>query len=171
MHEHEKEVDYKVAIVTVSSSRYEKHGKVRGIENIPQDDESGKLIFEEFKDSAVEYILVRDSVEDIRTAVFEALTKADVCIITGGTGVARSDVTVEAIEPLFSKKLSGFGEIFRMLSYNEIGVSAILSRATAGLISDKPVFCLPGSKKAVKLGLEIIKPLLKHLLSHSKGLA
>ncbi len=168
---HEVDVDYKVGIITVSTSRYERFGKLRGVENIRDEDESGKLIAETFGEKVVAYILVPDNIEDIRSAVFEVLTTADVCIVTGGTGVAPGDVTIEAVEPLFTKKLEGFGEVFRRLSYDEIGIAAILSRATAGLISDKVVFCLPGSTKAVKLGLEIIKPLLRHLLSHAKGLS
>ena len=79
-------------------------------------------------------------------------------------------MTVEAVEPLFTKKIEGFGEIFRMLSYQEVGYSAILSRATAGLIDSKVVFCIPGSKKAVRLAIEVIKGSVKHILSHAKGL-
>ncbi len=168
---HERDVEYSVGIVTVSSSRYRKHGGLKGVENICDDDESGKLLYDAFGDKVVSYILVPDDISMIRTALFETLAAADVCIITGGTGISPEDVTVEAVEPLFTKKLEGFGEIFRMLSYNEIGVSAVLSRATAGIISDKAVFCLPGSVKAVRLALTIIKPLVKHVLSHTKGLS
>jgi len=168
---HEKDVDYRVAIITVSTSRYEKYGELRGLEKIGDDDESGKLIYESFKSQAVDYRLVPDDVMMIRKAALDVLSKADVCIITGGTGLNPTDVTIEAVEPLFTKKIDGFGEIFRMLSYEEVGFSAILSRATAGLVKDKVVFCLPGSKKAVRLGLDIIKKSLKHILSHARGLS
>ncbi len=170
MHKHERRIDYKVGIITVSTSRYKRYGKVRELKNI-YEDESGELIAKEFRDKVSAYILVPDNIEDIRSAIFEIFTKADVCIINGGTGVSPFDVTIEAVEPLFTKKLDGFGEIFRKLSYEEIGVDAILSRATAGIISNKVVFCLPGSIKAVKLGLKLIKPVLTHLLSHVKGLS
>ncbi len=166
---HERDVDFKVAVVTVSTSRYEKYGRLSGVEKIGDFDESGKLIHETF--GAVHYVLVPDSIIEIRRAVLESLEIADVCIVTGGTGLSPSDVTVEAVEPLFTKKIDGFGEIFRRLSYDEIGLSALLSRATAGLVDDKVVFCLPGSKKAVRLGVEIIKGVLKHVLSHARGLA
>ncbi|MDI3498173.1 MogA/MoaB family molybdenum cofactor biosynthesis protein [Archaeoglobus sp.] len=166
---HEKDVSYEVAVITVSTSRYERHGEVRGVEKIPEDDASGKLLVESF--SASQYFLVPDDVMRIRRAVLEALVRADVCLITGGTGLNPRDVTIEAVEPLFTKKIEGFGELFRMLSYQEVGYSAILSRATAGLVNDKAVFCLPGSSKAVRLAAEIIKGSLKHILSHAKGMS
>ncbi len=170
MHPHEKEIEYGIAIVSVSTSRFGKYGVLRGVESIPDDDESGKLIAENF-DEVVDYVLVPDDVERIRWAVVTTLEKADVCIITGGTGVSPEDVTIEAVKPLLTKELEGFGEIFRMLSYEEIGASAILSRAIAGLINEKAVFCLPGSKKAVKLGLNLINSILRHLLSHARKLS
>ncbi|WP_290596848.1 MULTISPECIES: MogA/MoaB family molybdenum cofactor biosynthesis protein [unclassified Archaeoglobus] len=168
---HEGDVDFKVAVITVSTSRYEKYGELRGVDKIRSDDESGKLIYESFEGNVVDYFLVPDDAVKIQKSVLDALSKADVCILTGGTGLNPTDVTIEAVEPLFTKKIDGFGEIFRMLSYNEVGYASILSRAMAGLIKDKVVFCLPGSKKAVRLGLEIIKSSLKHILSHAKGLS
>ncbi|MEM0350689.1 MAG: MogA/MoaB family molybdenum cofactor biosynthesis protein, partial [Archaeoglobaceae archaeon] len=154
---HERDLKFKLAIITVSTSRFQKHGNLRGLESIPEDDESGRLIFEEFKEEAVDYCLVPDDVLQIRSAVFEMLKKADVCILTGGTGLNPRDLTIEALESIFDKKIDGFGEIFRMKSFEEVGYSAILSRALAGVIDGKVVFCLPGSKRAVKLGVEIIK--------------
>lgn len=168
---HEMDVDFKVAVITVSTSRYEKYGELRGVDKIRNDDESGKLIYESFGGNVVDYFLIPDDAVKIQKSVLDALSKADVCILTGGTGLNPTDVTIEAVEPLFTKKIDGFGEIFRMLSYNEVGYASILSRAMAGLIKDKVVFCLPGSKKAVRLGLEIIKSSLKHILSHAKGLS
>lgn len=168
---HEKELDYKVAIITVSTSRFNKYGALKGVANIPEDDESGKEIFKSFKDRVEDYRLVSDSIPQIRGAVYDVLKTADVCIITGGTGLNPNDLTIEALENLFEKKIEGFGEIFRMQSFKEVGYSALLSRTTAGIINGKVVFCLPGSKKAVMLGLEIIKASLKHILSHAKGLA
>jgi molybdenum cofactor biosynthesis protein B len=87
-----------------------------------------------------------------------------VILITGGTGVAPRDQTPETIERLFTKSLSGFGELFRMLSYQEIGPAAMLSRACAGLIDRTAVFLMPGSTAAVRLAMErLILPELGHL--------
>lgn len=168
---HEKDLDYRVAVITVSTSRFQRYGKLKGVENIPNDDESGKEIVNEFKDKVVDYQLVSDDVLQIRMAVFESLAKADVCILTGGTGLSPRDLTIEALEDIFEKRIDGFGEIFRLKSFEKIGYSAILSRATAGIVDGKVVFCLPGSKGAVKLGIEIIKASIKHILSHAKGLS
>ena len=96
--------------------------------------------------------------------------EADVVILTGGTGLNPRDVTVEALEGIFDKKIEGFGEVFRYESLKEIGYNAILSRATAGVVNGKVVFALPGSKKAVELGVKIIKDVLKHVVTHAKGL-
>jgi len=88
-----------------------------------------------------------------------------VIITNGGTGIAKRDSTFEAIDSLLEKRLPGFGELFRMLSYNDIGSAAMLSRATAGLLGDTVIFSLPGSTNAVRLGLEkLILPQLAHLV-------
>lgn len=168
---HERDLQFKLAIITVSTSRFQKYGNLKGLENIPDDDESGKLIFEEFKGEAIDYCLVADDVLQIRAAVFEMLKKADVCILTGGTGLNPKDLTIEALESIFDKKIDGFGELFRIKSFEEVGYSAILSRAMAGVINGKVVFCLPGSKRAVKLGVEIIRKSIKHILVHAKGIS
>ncbi len=166
-HRHEADVEYSVDVITVSTSRFEKHGKVVGKEAI-EDDESGKIIVEAFKDKLNRYILIPDDIQEIRRAVIGSY--ADVIIISGGTGLTPRDVTIEALSDLFTKKIDGFGEIFRMESFKEIGYHAILSRACAGIIGKKAVFCLPGSKNAVKLGIKIISEILRHVVSHAKGL-
>jgi molybdenum cofactor biosynthesis protein B len=84
--------------------------------------------------------------------------------LTGGTGVSQRDGTVEVVEALLEKELKGFGELFRYLSYGEIGSSAMLSRTLAGVSAGKIIFCLPGSSAAVRLGMErLILPELGHL--------
>jgi molybdenum cofactor biosynthesis protein B len=89
----------------------------------------------------------------------------DAILVTGGTGISPRDNTVEAIVPLFNKTLPGFGELFRALSYAEIGAAAMLSRATAGTIGDTIVFTLPGSPAGVRLALEkLIIPELPHMV-------
>lgn len=95
-----------------------------------------------------------------------ATVRPDAILVTGGTGVSPRDLTVEALAPLFDRTLDGFGELFRMLSYAEIGVAAMLSRACAGLVGQVPVFLIPGSPSAIRLAVErLILPELGHLLS------
>ena len=87
--------------------------------------------------------------------------------MTGGTGITKKDVTIEAVSPLFTKTLTGFGPLFAKLSFDEIGSAAFLSRATAGVIEKSVVFCLPGSLNACKLACrELIFPELGHLVKH-----
>ncbi len=110
--------------------------------------------------------LVRDEAADVRRAIEDALADADVdaVVTTGGTGIAPRDVTIEAATPLFEKHLPGFGEIFRHLSYRDVGPAAITSRASAGIVRGKPVFLLPGSPAAVELAVErLIAPEIAHL--------
>ncbi len=140
------------AAVTVSDSR------------TPETDGGGRAIrdlVERAGHRLVEARIVRDEVEAIRAAARELLSlpEVDVLVLTGGTGVAPRDVTLEAVTPLFEKPLEGFGELFRMLSYQQIGAAAMLSRAAAGVVAGKALFALPGSPKAVTLALqELILP-------------
>ena len=116
-------------------------------------------------------LLVRDEVAAIRAAVEELLAApgVDVLVLTGGTGVAPRDVTVEAVSPLFEKPLPGFGELFRMLSHRHVGAAAMLSRAAAGVTAGRAVFLLPGSPRGVVLALdELILPEAGHLVSQAR---
>jgi len=111
--------------------------------------------------------IVRDEPEDVAGIVRGVLDSGDtqVVITTGGTGVARRDSTYEALVALFEKQLDGFGELFRMLSFQEIGPAAMLSRATAGVIAGHAVFLLPGSEHAVRLAMErLILPEIGHIV-------
>jgi molybdenum cofactor biosynthesis protein B len=93
----------------------------------------------------------------------------DAAIFCGGTGIAPSDVTIETVTPLLQKVLPGFGEIFRRLSFDEIGSGAVLSRAIAGVVNGKAVFCVPGSPNAVKLCMEkLILPESPHIVKHAR---
>ena len=115
--------------------------------------------------------LVSDDVEAIRAAARRALEREDVAalLVTGGTGVAARDVTPEAIGPLLEREVPGFGELFRMLSYEEIGSAALLSRALAGLVRGRVVFVLPGSRGALRLALDkLILPELPHLVGEAR---
>lgn len=112
------------------------------------------------------YAVVKDEPAQIVALIRElAAAGCQVIITNGGTGITRRDSTFEAVDALLEKRLPGFGEIFRMLSYHEIGPAAMLSRATAGLAGGTLIFCLPGSTGAVRLALEkLIIPELPHLV-------
>ncbi len=95
--------------------------------------------------------------------------EVDAVILSGGTGIARRDVTVDVVEDFLDRELPGFGELFRALSHSRIGPAAMLSRATGGIAAGKPVFCLPGSPQAVVLGMEeVILPELGHIIEELK---
>jgi molybdenum cofactor biosynthesis protein B len=112
--------------------------------------------------------IVRDEKDEIAEAVraaIEGIDDPDAVIVTGGTGIGERDVTPEALEPLLTKNLPGFGEVFRVLSYDEIGAATMLSRAFAGVIGRTLLFALPGSPNAVRLAMEkLVAPELGHLV-------
>ena len=109
---------------------------------------------------------MKDDAGEIRAALDEALASgARVVIFTGGTGLARRDVTIETLAPMFEKSITGFGELFRVLSFQQVGSAAMLSRAAAGVMKGAIVFALPGSPKAVRLAMEqLVLPELGHLV-------
>ena len=111
--------------------------------------------------------LVKDEPRDVARVVGEQAARGDVraIITTGGTGLSGRDSTYEALVSLFSKRIDGFGELFRMLSFQEIGSAAMLSRATAGIVDGAAVFLLPGSEAAVRLAMtKLILPELGHIV-------
>jgi molybdenum cofactor biosynthesis protein B len=112
------------------------------------------------------YSVVKDEPSEIVVELRAfAAAGCKLVLTNGGTGIARRDNTIEAIDQLLEKHLPGFGELFRMLSYAEIGPAAMLSRATAGIFGETLVFCLPGSTGAVRLGMQqLILPQLAHLV-------
>ncbi len=116
------------------------------------------------------YRIVKDDPEAIRAALAEAAAAgAQAVIVNGGTGIARRDRTYEAVAGLLEKRLDGFGELFRMLSFQEIGSAAMMSRAVAGVWQGRVVFSVPGSRAAVRLAWErLIAPELPHLV-HELG--
>lgn len=120
----------------------------------------------------VERELVRDEVEQIRAAARRLVASDGVhlLLVTGGTGLAPRDVTPEALTPLFEREIPGFGELFRRLSFEEIGSAAILSRAAAGVIDGVVVAALPGSPKALRLAWErILLPEAGHLAQQARA--
>ncbi len=107
---------------------------------------------------------MRDDPDGIRGAILKGVRSVDVLILNGGTGIARRDNTVDIVEGLLEKRLPGFGEIFRVLSFEEIGSGAMLSRATAGVFRDTVLFSMPGSPNAVGLAMRrLVIPELAHL--------
>ena len=157
------------AVITVSTSRYRlmESGK-------PYTDESGDLVSDIVEKSGhvvSKRMLIPDDPETIRRALREALELSDIVILSGGTGISPTDVTVETVEPMLEKRLPGFGELFRLLSYLELGPPAMLTRCTAGTISGRVVFCVPGSPEAVRVALvKLILPEAGHLVKHARGL-
>src|SRR5262245_14447201 len=158
--EHHRQASRRViaAVLTVSDTRT---GKT---------DRSGRLIRRRLEKAghAVEaYRIVPDEPPQIRRALRAWIRDPVIqaVILTGGTGISPRDGTVEVVEALFTKRLAGFGEIFRMISYGRIGPAAFLSRATAGLCGPKVLFSLPGSEDAVALAMDrLILPELGHLV-------
>ena len=152
----------RVAVLTVSDTR------------TLATDASGALIatrVEAAGHAVVDRQLVADDRAAIRTWVEAQAERGDVdaCLLTGGTGLSPRDVTSEAIEPLFTRAIPGFGELFRHLSYGEIGAATILSRACAGLVGPMLIFALPGSRAGVELALtRIILPELPHLVGQAR---
>lgn len=158
--EHKKHAHGKVncAVITVSSSRTK------------ENDESGKMIKHLLKaegHEGIHYSLVKDDISEIRKALENIMEDQNIqaIILNGGTGISKKDVTIEAVKPFLEKKLVGFGELFRYLSYREIGSATILSRAIAGVAKGKIIICLPGSTNACKLAMEnLILPELGHMV-------
>jgi molybdenum cofactor biosynthesis protein B len=124
----------------------------------------------------VERDIVKDEAASIRMKLVELLSRSDVdaVITTGGTGISARDTTYEVVDRLLERRLDGFGEIFRMLSYEEIGPAAFLSRAVAGAVGTKFLVCLPGSQAAVRLAVEkLLVPEISHVVfelnKHQEG--
>lgn len=159
VHEHHQHAGarkhLKVVVITASDTR------------TPADDESGRIIRELLADAGhavTHYEVVPDDPKVIRALVIEHVARDDAVIINGGTGIAARDSTIEAIRPLLDKELEGFGELFRMLSYQAIGSAAFLSRALAGTAHGRIVVALPGSPAACKLAMEkLLLPELGHM--------
>lgn len=158
-HEYEKDKTLNIAVLTVSDTRK--------VEN----DRGGNMIRQLLIESGHEIAkstICKDEREEIQHAIdgLSAEERIDAIITTGGTGLGFRDVTVEAIEPYFTKKIVGFGELFRMLSYTEdVGSKALLSRAEAGIVREKVIYILPGSVKAVQLAMEkLVLPELHHVV-------
>jgi molybdenum cofactor biosynthesis protein B len=148
----------RVAVMTISDTR------------TPETDTGGNAIVELLREAGHEISrreIVKDDAPRIEVVLQELLAAADVdaVITSGGTGISARDTTYEVVSRVIDKKLDGFGEVFRMLSYREIGAAAILSRAVAGAAGSKFVACLPGSTNAVRLAMEkLLVPEISHVV-------
>ncbi len=168
-HKSESPKTLNISILTCSDSKYLSLKRGEEINDV-----SGNLIEELIKKAGYnvyQRIILPDNLVLIKEKVKEILYSKDVdaIIITGGTGITKKDVTIEAIKELIEKELPGFGELFRKLSYEKIGSAAILTRALAGVAKSKAIFCLPGSPEAVKLAVSsLIIPELPHIVKHAR---
>ena len=159
VHEHKRHarVNLKVGLITASDTR------------TPDNDESGKIIRKLFEDTGHQvcyYEVLPDESEKISAAIVNNLPNLDAIVVNSGTGISARDGSTEVVKSLIDKELEGFGEIFRMLSFNEIGSAAIMSRAIAGVRRGKFIAALPGSPDACKLAMEkLIIPEIGHIVS------
>ncbi len=150
------------AVITISDTRTQ------------ENDTSGRAIVEPMKQAGHQIVgweIIPDEPQKIRDTIarFQQLPKLDAILLTGGTGVGSRDQTFETLDKLLTKTLPGFGEIFRMLSFQEIGAAAMLSRAIGGLIDRTVVLAMPGSTNAVKLAMEkLILPEIGHLVREAR---
>ena len=157
------------AVITCSTSRYREFSETGRL-----NDPSGDIIVKALRENG-HRVTMRRIVSDEKTQIQRVLMRAvksrktDVIITSGGTGISPRDVTIEAVQPLLDKEIHGFGEIFRILSYEKIGSAAVLTRALAGVAKGKVIFCLPGSPQSVSLALEkLIIPEAGHLVKHAR---
>jgi molybdenum cofactor biosynthesis protein B len=160
MHEHRRDqrAEATCALIVTSDTRK------------PETDETGKTairLLEEEGHSIAGYMIVKNDAVQIQEALMGFLNddRIHVVITSGGTGIGPKDKTVDAVSSFFEKRMDGFGELFRRLSHEEVGDAAIISRTVAGVAKGKLIFCLPGSRGAMELGLRrIILPGLGHML-------
>lgn len=158
-HEYNKEKKHALCILTTSDTRDE------------SSDRGGRMIREKLESAGhtvLEASICRDDQREIESIIEKwlAYPEVDGIVTTGGTGLGFRDVTPETIMPYFTKKIDGFGELFRMISYTEdVGSKALLSRAEAGIVEDKVIYMLPGSVKAVELAMDrLVLPELHHII-------
>jgi molybdenum cofactor biosynthesis protein B len=168
-HKTEAPARLKFGIFTCSTSRYLQSKKGEEFKDV-----SGDLI-EKLLRNAGHQVTLRNLIPDDRILIRQSVERAlaspdlDAAVFCGGTGIAPSDVTIETVSPLLEKTLPGFGEIFRRLSFDEIGSAAVLSRATAGVAKGKALFCIPGSPDAARLCVEkLILPETPHVVKHAR---
>lgn len=150
------------AVITISDTRDQ------------STDKSGAFILSALRDAGHEaalYRIVKDEPDQIRAVIDEAARggEVQVCLLNGGTGITRRDGTYETLASMIEKRLDGFGELFRMFSYEEIGAAAMLSRAVAGTYRGMTIFSMPGSTAAVRLAMgKLILPEIGHVVRETE---
>lgn len=160
VHEHKSQAPTSIPclVITCSDTR------------TPETDGSGQLLMRMLKDAGhtvVAYYIIKDEPGQILFRINQGIANgvAQAIIVNGGTGISSRDSTFEAIDRMLEKRLDGFGEIFRYLTYQEIGSAAIMTRAIAGVVKGRVIFSIPGSEHAVKLAMEtLILPELPHVI-------
>jgi molybdenum cofactor biosynthesis protein B len=159
-HEHKRQEvkNISCAVIVTSDSRTE------------ETDDSGKLIKQRLTGNGHKiafYAILKNDAQAIRNQINELIRRNDVQVIitSGGTGLSHKDITVDTIQSMLQKRLDGFGELFRYLTYQELGTASIMSRATAGVIKGKVIICFPGSSGAATLAMDkIILPEIGHMV-------
>ena len=163
--EHRQQAPARVrcAVITVSDTR------------TPETDTSGKVMQESLTregHSVCAYMIVKDEPDDIHRLLMHHIQapETDAILLSGGTGVSSRDGTYEVVQRCLDKELTGFGELFRMLSYEEIGSAAMMSRATAGVARGTVIVSMPGSSGAVRLAMnKLVLPELAHMIHIAQG--
>jgi molybdenum cofactor biosynthesis protein B len=152
----------RLVIISVSSTR------------TPADDKSGQWMSKKAKKEGHTVLtrkVIPDDLEIIAQSVMDEIEsqQPDAILITGGTGISKQDVTIEAVRPMFTKELTAFNALFAQLSFEKIDSAALMSRATAGIVEKTVIFCMPGSLRACRLACKaLIFPELGHILKHIK---
>jgi molybdenum cofactor biosynthesis protein B len=166
-HRHKSPPKLRFMLFTVSSSRYRL--KIKGRPFTDETMDIAIKLINKKNHEIIETDVIDDDIDMIRE-ILKNVAKVDVDVIVfmGGTGLARRDVTIEAVKPLLEKEAEGFGEIFRLESYKEIGAAAALTRAIAGVYAGRVVICLPGSPSGVELALKIFLDELPHFVYLAK---
>ena len=163
MTSHASPAPFRIATFTLSDTR------------TPNDDVGGRVLVDRLRAagfSIVSHVILREDPDVLREAITHVCDAniADAIVLTGGTGIAPRDRTIEVVEPLLEKTIDGFGEAFRKLSWEQIGPRAILSRAIAGVMRGKVIAALPGSPTAVELAVDaLLAPTLSHAIALASG--
>ncbi|MEM1537305.1 MAG: MogA/MoaB family molybdenum cofactor biosynthesis protein [Candidatus Nezhaarchaeales archaeon] len=169
-HKHKaKDLQVRFALLVTSSTLYEASRISTTVED--KTGELAKYLIEKEGFLVLSKMLAPNSKEAIREMLEKLISevKPDIIIVTGGTGISPRDVTVDVVESLIEKKMEGFGELMRLISYQEIGSAAMLTRSTAGIRGETAIFSLPGSPQAVEVALKkLILPEARHIVYQLK---
>lgn len=165
-HRREAPEDLHVGVITVSDTR------ATAIKEGRDEDESGKIVQKKLEEEGYtsDRIIIPDEEDMLEEKLKDWLKNPNIeaIITTGGTGIAKRDITVDVAKDFFDKELPGFGEFLRRRGYEMVGIPGILTRATLGIARQKPIFCLPGAPNSVKVGMDLIASDLAHIVKHAR---